>query len=69
MFEELRARIWLALHGCGWRWDLTWVDGVGEQPCIIYTRPLSEDILWRLGERFKCNVYSSHSLEEYYELT
>lgn len=67
MLEELRVRVWLAVRGYGWRRDVRWVD-VGERPCLMYTYPLSDDILWRLGERFKCSVYPEAESEEYYQL-
>lgn len=57
MLEATRARVWLAMHGYGWRRDLRWVEGIGEHPCFFYTYPLDDDTLWRLAERFNCSVY------------
>lgn len=68
MLEELRARLWLAMHGHGWRRDLHWVEGMGERPCFFYTAPLDDDVLWRLGERFQCNVYPVVRWDDYYEV-
>ena len=56
MLEEFRARVWLAMRGYGWRRDLLWVDGIGEQPCFFYTTPIDDDTLWRLADAFQCDV-------------